>query len=105
MLSQERFYGGDSTIVSVEALVGLDLSAFRFDTPKLDFSTSAFAYPSLTELGRVRMQVDSRVKYEVLKDFYLGLRFSDSFDSKPPESGASRNDFTTDFTIGFYFRQ
>jgi len=105
VLNRERFYGSDSITVSVEALLGAQLLAFRFDSPKLDFSGSAYGYPSLTESGRFRVQLDSKVKYEVLKDFYLGFQLTDSYDSKPPQEGASKNDFTTAFSVGWSFHQ
>ncbi|MDH4130695.1 MAG: DUF481 domain-containing protein [Gemmatimonadota bacterium] len=105
IVTQERYYGSDSAIVSLEGLVGIDLTAFRFDTPKLDFSTAAYAYPSMTDWGRVRLQVDTKVKYEVIKDFFLGIQFTDSYDSRSPDTGASQNDFTTSFTIGWSFHQ
>ena len=105
LLSSEQFTGSDSVVVSMEAFVGLDLLAFRFDSPKLDFGTSAFAYPSLTESGRVRLQLTSRVKYELFKDFHVGIRLTDSYDSKPPGQSGSRNDFTGQFTIGWSFHQ
>jgi uncharacterized protein DUF481 len=105
VVNQERFYGADSSIVSLEGLLGIDVVAYRFDTPKLDFSGSANGYPSLTESGRFRGQVDLRVRYELLKDFFLGLRLSDSYDSNPPEPGASKNDVTTAFTVGWSFNE
>jgi hypothetical protein len=103
--NRERFYGSDSITVSAEVLLGAELVAFRFDTPKLDFSGSTYAYPSLTESGRVRVQLDSRVKYEVLRDFFVGFRITDSYDSKPPQAGTSKNDFTTEFSIGWSFHE
>jgi uncharacterized protein DUF481 len=105
VVSDERFYGSDSTTVSLEGVLGIDVEAFRFDTPKLDFSLSANAYPSLTESGRIRIQADTRLKYELFKDFNVGIRFSDSYDNKPPETGSPTNDFTTAFTIGWSFNE
>ena len=36
--------------------------------------------------------------YEVFLDFNVGLDFTDTFDSRPPE-GASNNDFNMSITI------
>src|SRR5215510_800788 len=55
VLNREEFYGTDSVTVSVEALLGAELAAFRFDTPKVDISASTYGYPSLTESGRFRL--------------------------------------------------
>jgi hypothetical protein len=105
VVNQEKFYSSDSSLTSLEALLGIDVAAYRFDSPKLDMSGSARAFPSLTEAGRVRAQVELRVKYELFHDFFLGARLSDSYDSDPPESGAAKNDVTTALTIGWSFNE
>ena len=105
VVNMEEFYSSDSSLTSLEALLGIDVAAYRFDSPKLDLSGSARAFPSLTEAGRVRAQVELRVKYELFHDFFLGARLSDSYDSDPPESGAAKNDVTTALTIGWSFNE
>jgi hypothetical protein len=105
VVNLEKFYSSDSSLTSLEALLGIDVAAYRFDSPKLDLSGSARAFPSLTEAGRVRAQVELRVKYELFHDFFLGARLSDSYDSDPPESGAAKNDVTTALTIGWSFNE
>ena len=95
----------DTTRSSLEGLLGMTWSAFRFDSPKLDFSTSLMAHPSLSDLGRVRTDFSLRLKYELVKDFFVGLSFSDNFDSRPPDPNATRNDFVTSFTIGWSYRR
>jgi hypothetical protein len=105
VVNQEKFYSSDSSLTSLEAVLGIDVAAFRFDSPKLDFSGPANVFPSLTEAGRVRAQVEFRVKYELFHDFFLGVRLSDSYDSDPPESGAAKNDVTTALAIGWSFNE
>lgn len=96
---------GDVTSTSLElAMFGL-WDAFRFDSPKLDFSTSLSLFPSLSTLGRIRGEITTRLKYELLADFNVGITATDTFDSKPPEAGAPQNDFITSFTIGWSYRR
>jgi hypothetical protein len=95
----------DTTGTNLEGVLNLNWSAFRFDSPKLDFSTSLTAYPGLSDLGRVRADLSLRLKYEVVKDFFVGLSFTDNFDSRPPDPKATRNDFVTSFTIGWSYRR
>jgi len=45
------------------------------------------------------------VKYEIFADFDVGLSLSDSFDSRPPDPGASTNDYLVTFTIGWSYRR
>jgi hypothetical protein len=102
-LNREQYVGSDTANVSGEGVVGGDFLAFRFDSPKLDVNTSLYGYPSITDLGRVRIQFDLRVSYELLKDFTVGLTFYDSFDSRPPSATASKNDFGVTIPIGWKF--
>jgi Protein of unknown function, DUF481 len=96
---------GNTTQTSLEARFGAGWDAFRFDSPKLDFSTTLEVYPSLSTIGRVRGAFNTRLKYELFTDFNAGINFSDSFDSRPPEEDASHNDFILSFTIGWSYRR
>jgi len=90
---------------SLEAVFSAEWSAFQFDSPKLDFATSLRIYPSLSSFGRVRGEFGTRVKYEVVKDFHVGINFTDTFDSQPPEADAAKNDFIFSLTIGWSYRR
>ena len=105
--TQEQFTTdtGRSSDASFEGLLAMNWDMFRFDSPKLDFNTGAAVYPSISDAGRVRGQLDFRLTYEVFKDFNTGVRFSDTFDSRPPDAGASKNDYITTLTIGWSYRR
>jgi hypothetical protein len=90
---------------SLETMAWFGWDAYRFDSPKLDFSTTLALFPSLTDLGRVRGEFELRLKYEVFKDFNVGINFSDTFDSRPPDENASKNDYVTSLTIGWSYRR
>jgi hypothetical protein len=104
---QERFSeaaGGESS-TGIEGLLALDWSAFRFDSPKLDFSLAFALFPSLSQSGRVRGQGEVRLKYELFKDFHTGILFSDTFDNSPPDESVTKNDYVTTLTIGWSYRR
>ena len=105
--TQEQFSSdaGRTTNASLEGLLGLSWRAYRFDRPKLDFSSAFALYPSISESGRMRGQLDVRLKYEVFTDFNAGILFTDTFDSRPPEANASKNDYITTLTIGWSYRR
>ena len=65
--TQEQFSSatGSTAKTSIEGLVLMNWSAFRFDSPKLDFTTSVGLFPSLSDWGRLRGQADFRLKYEL----------------------------------------
>ena len=102
-LNRERFNSSDTVTVSGEAVLGGDFLVFRFDSPKLDANTSLFVFPSVTELGRIRIQFDTRFSYELLKDFTVALTFWDSFDSRPGSTTAQKNDLGVTFGLGWKF--
>jgi hypothetical protein len=104
--TQEQYSpaSGKTTNSSLEGLLALNWDAFRFDSPKLDFNTSASVFPSLSQAGRVRSQADVRLTYELFNDFDAGVRLSDTFDSRPPE-GATKNDYIVTLTIGWSYRR
>jgi hypothetical protein len=108
LLNQERFSqtdttstSQDDTATSLEVTGAFDWDYFRYDSPKFDFDVDFAPFFSVTKLGRVRFQLDVRTTYEVFSDFNMGLTFRDSFDSDPPSAGASNNDFTVTFTVGW----
>jgi uncharacterized protein DUF481 len=105
--TQEQFSAstGNTSDTSLEGLLAANWSAFRFDSPKLDFSLSAAFFPSLSQAGRIRGQTEFRLKYELFKDFNAGILFTDTFDSRPPNETASKNDYVTTLTIGWSYRR
>ena len=102
-VARERFTLSDETTSNAEALGGFRLSTFRFDDPEVDLTTSVFFIPSLTEPGRYRLELESRLRYEVFKDLFFGINIFDSFDSRPPVVGLERNDFGVSTSIGWSF--
>ena len=100
--TNERYSTSPDATLSIELLIGGDWQAFKFDSPKLDLQTSLAIFPSLSDLGeRVRTQWDFRFSYEVLDDFFVGLKGFISYDSKPPTTDAVNVDYRTTFTIGW----
>jgi len=110
VVTRERFVVTDTTGSTtspqdnLEGVVNLLYDAFRYDSPKLDFSTQLTVYPSISSPGRVRAAFTGRIKYEVFKDFFAGINFTDNFDSRPPE-GAEKNDYVSSLTIGWSYRR
>ena len=86
-----------------EATVGLRYYYFMYDFPKLTISASTQIYPSLTTGGRVRLEANGSIKREIISDFYLSLSVFDSFDSKDPTTGQSKNDWGPTLSIGWTF--
>ena len=99
----------DTASLNLEGMLLIVWDVFRLDSPKLNFSTDLTTYPSISSLGRIRAELNVRIKYEVFSDFNVGITFWDSFDNRPPtpegqESHVS-NDHTVTFTVGWSYRR
>jgi hypothetical protein len=88
---------------NVEGLVVLSTSYYTYDRPKTNLDLTLQYYPSLSNFGRHRLQLDSSVKRELLKDFFVSLNVFDTFDSRPPDPTADRNDVGIVASIGWTY--
>ncbi len=100
-LMRERFLEADSQ-VNVEGLAALSLDYFRFEGRARDISTRVVFWPNLSDVGRLRIDISSAVRYEIFKDFFWGFIIWNNYDSRPP-TGAEKNDFGVSSTIGYKF--
>ena len=66
---------------------------FRFDEPEVDIFTKLKIIPSLTDIGRVRVEYDLKLRWELVKDLFWEVKFYDSFDSDPRSDSAEKNDY------------
>ena len=103
VLMHERYLGQEDGSSTVEAQFSGEFDAFRYNSPKLNVTTSLNVYPGITDWGRVRIDFDSRVSYELIKDFYLTLSLFERFDSRPPSETAAKSDFGTTLSISWSF--
>ena len=93
--------GGIKT--SGEAMLNFDWSIFKYKSPKTDFYFKWFVYPSLTTRGRVRSQIDTNVRQELVKDFFLNFTGVYSYDSDPPNEEAGTEDYAITAGLGWSF--
>ena len=103
VLLHERYVGQADGSTTVEGQVSAQLDAFRYNSPKLDLSKSLMVYPGITDWGRVRIDFDTRISYELIKDFFLTLSLFERYDSRPPSETAAKSDFGTTLSISWSF--
>lgn len=100
--TREKYRDSDDIGNNAEGLLNIRYEAFKFDTPKLDFVSSLSVFPSFTTRGRVRMNFNSRLSYEIFKDFYITLNGKYDYDTKPP--GGRKHDYSFDSGISWRFK-
>jgi hypothetical protein len=100
--SREKAIDGEGTD-NVDALFTFQMSYFTYDRPKTTVDISTQYYPSLSDFGRQRLQLDISLKRELLKDFYFSTNLYDTFDSRPPVAGVDKNDVGVVLSIGWSY--
>jgi hypothetical protein len=102
LYNREKFIDEEAYQNSLEGLGGLTFQAFKFSDPEVDISSNLFAIPGITDWGRIRLEFEVRLRWEIFKDFYWSASAFDSFDSRPPE-GTEKNDFGVSTSVGYKF--
>jgi Protein of unknown function, DUF481 len=93
----------DVTTSNLAAILLGQYSTFTYDFPKLTFNVQLQVIPYLTDSGRVRLEFNTYVKREIVRDFYLSLSVFDSFDSRDPATQQRKNDWGPVLAIGYSF--
>jgi hypothetical protein len=85
---------------SAEALVGTQLNFFRFKTT--NFLVDATVYPSLTDLGRTRFDLNTSLKLRIAKNLDWSFGYYLNVDSRPPQS-LPKTDYGSTSSLGWTF--
>jgi hypothetical protein len=101
-VNAERGTDGSST-ESLEADLEGSYSLFRYDTPKTDVSTSLNVYPSFTEKGRLRLEYDLKLRYEIVKDFFIDLSYYLSLDNQSASGEGEKRDTGIVTSLGWSY--
>ncbi len=83
---------------SLEAYAGIEYNIYNMGD--LNINSNIDIYPSLTEKGRLRSDLNFNLKYDFIKDFFINLGFTYNFDNQPV-AGAPKFDYTFQTTIGW----
>ncbi len=88
---------------NLDALIVFRAEYYTYDRPKTNLYLRTQSYPSLSNLGRHRLQLDASAKRELWKDLFLSLSVYDTFDSQPPNADAADNDVGVVFSVGWTY--
>jgi hypothetical protein len=85
---------------SAEAIIGTQVNFFRFKTTNI--LATAQVYPSLTDLGRVRFDLNTSLKLKIAKDLYWKFGYFLNYDSRPPQN-LPQTDYGSTSSLGWTF--
>jgi len=85
---------------SGEVYVGIGFN--NYDVDNLSLLTSVVVFPSLTESGRYRTDVNFDMKYDLPLDFFVKMSLTYNYDNKPLE-GVAKDDYVFTTSFGWEF--
>jgi hypothetical protein len=88
---------------NVEGLLLFGWSFFTYDRPQTNLDVNLQYYPSLSNAGRQRVQLDAGVKREFFKDLFVALTVYHTYDNRPPNPAADTNDVGVVSSIGWTY--
>jgi hypothetical protein len=88
---------------NLDALVLFHSAFYTYDRPKTNLDLTAQYYPSLSNFGRHRLQLDASARREFWKDLFLSFSMFDTFDSRPPNPDADKNDVGVVLSVGWSY--
>jgi hypothetical protein len=101
--SRDLYEGTDPDRSNLELVFGTQLARYRFDAPQIDTTLSVVFFPSLSDLGRIRWQIDLSARRELLKDLFVSLNGYLTADNEPPEGVESTSDWGVGTSLGWSF--
>ena len=103
ILNKEKALDSSTTSSNMEADVSLMFSWIRYRHPKINILTGIDAFPGLTTWGRIRLEYELSISYEIFRNFYIKLSFYDNYDNRPSGGGSALNDFGGLISLGYSF--
>jgi hypothetical protein len=88
---------------NLESMFTFRTSYFSYDRPKTNVDVSFQYFPSLSNWGRQRIQLDAAVKREIWKDVFIAVNLFDTFDSRPPNPDSHSNDVGVVLSFGWSY--
>lgn len=102
VFNEEQASDNEST-KNLEGLLLLHGSYYTYDRPKTNLDLNLQLYPSLSDTGRFRLQLDASAKRELLKDFFLASTVYYTHDNRPPNPEADKSDVGIVLSIGWTY--
>ena len=85
---------------NAESLLGVKFSTFRFKT--LNINSQTLLFPSLSDLGRLRISSQSNLPSSLIRNFYWNFQLYENYDTRPPIN-APKNDLGLTTSLGWTF--
>jgi hypothetical protein len=89
--------------LNAEGVVRVDFRKFEYNDPEINLTSDLSYFPTLTPFGRHRIELNIKLKWEIINDLYWSLTFYTKYDSDPPPSSQSNNDYGITLSFGWTY--
>ena len=103
LVNREWYFDSTAAQFNLEALFGANYMIFILNHPQLKLETNLNIFPSISNVGRVRMDFNVDLNWEIIIDLYWVLSFYFNFDNKPQSISASQTDYRIDTSFKYEF--
>ena len=103
-VNRETFTDTTDAAFNLDGFATVQYQIFIYDDPKTSLNTYLAFFPGFTDWGRIRLNYNIDLDWEILSNFYWDLSFYFSFDNKPT-SNASSTDYGITASLKFTFNQ
>jgi hypothetical protein len=101
--SLNREFSGELAQNNIEALIGVRYSLFILDSPEVTYNFEGYIFPGLNSFGRIRSEINTDLKWELFKDFFLKGSLFLSYDNEPLSGVDLHTDWGTSLGVEFKF--
>ena len=88
---------------NLEAAGLVSYDYYKYSDPERSFTTTLSIFPSLTDPGRWRANLDTNFRLELVSDLFWKMTFYASYDSAPIVAEASSSDYGVTSSFGYKF--
>lgn len=99
----ERPFDGSDSDVNFEAVGTVRYQYYKHSIPVRTLDVYFQVYPSLSQVGRVRADFTVDAKWEIIRDFFIGMELYSSYDGEPTALEGSEIDYGVRTTVGLKF--
>jgi hypothetical protein len=101
----EKPFDGSESDANLEAVGTVRYQYYKHSIPERTLDLFFQVYPSITQWGRVRANFTADAKWEIVRDFFIGMELYTSFDGEPAaeDFNGSEIDYGIRTTVGLKF--
>jgi hypothetical protein len=100
--NREWYAAAEKPTDNLEVALGLNFELFVSGNRETDITVSFAILPNITNWGRVRSNLDAKLKHEFVSDLYFSIGLLADYDSEPPTEG-QRTDWNFTTSLGYSF--